>query len=553
MKNSKSLLILIYLVLLAPLKMFSQGNWVEQSVPSVTNKYSWVFATDSSHAYATAFNSKNVMQTFDGGSTWIPYQLSDVNMDLLDVFFLDQNKGWLVGVELTTFTNVMFETSDGGVTWEDKSSNISTMGTIPNCIRYVSPLVGFIGGEFSTGVYKTTDGGLTWLAQSVPWPSGAPLYSQNVLRITTSETGYISMLGISNSSEAFVFTSNDDFNNSISGVYITGSGASIKDNFNVDNTGFVVTSEGIHKSTNSGATWSSVLYITDFSSNLTPQSIWFITPNIGWVAGTGNSTIMKTTDGGNTWVSELSGGQFFRSISMIKSNNNSIHGWAVGNNGVIFKYTDNSDVMNCPTTYSSVDITSCNNYEWSTSGDTYTTTGTYETTLTNSVGCDSIASLNLTIVTINEMLTFNSNTLISNQSGASYQWINCEDNLIISDETNQSFTPNSSGDYAVEITLNNCLETSDCIYVNVLSVKENDIQINIFPNPSNGLVNIQLNSSIDGETIELLDLAGKVQLEERIEFNNAPFEFDIRNLEPGVYIIKIKSNSRSYLTKIIKY
>ena len=156
------------------------------------------------------------------------------------------------------------------------------------------------------------------------------------------------MLGIDNLNTGFVFSSDNNFKNSISINLLTGSGATIRDAFNIDNTGYVVSSDGIHKTANSGANWNQILSNSNFNANLTPLTTWFITPNIGWIAGyhqSGNSTsIMKTIDGGNTWLPELSGSQVFNSISLIKSINNSIHGWAVGNNGVIFKYSDNSNI-----------------------------------------------------------------------------------------------------------------------------------------------------------------------------------------------------------------
>ena len=41
--------------------------------------------------------------------------------------------------------------------------------------------------------------------------------------------------------------------------------------------------------------------------------------------------------------------------------------------------------------------TACNSFTWSQTGVTYTTSGTYKDTVTNTVGCDSIISLNLTV------------------------------------------------------------------------------------------------------------------------------------------------------------
>ena len=48
-------------------------------------------------------------------------------------------------------------------------------------------------------------------------------------------------------------------------------------------------------------------------------------------------------------------------------------------------------------TSGSESVTACDSYTWSANGTTYTTSGTYTATLTNSVGCDSTATLNLTV------------------------------------------------------------------------------------------------------------------------------------------------------------
>lgn len=49
-------------------------------------------------------------------------------------------------------------------------------------------------------------------------------------------------------------------------------------------------------------------------------------------------------------------------------------------------------------TFGSVIITSCNDYLWTISGQTYTASGAYQDTIPNANGCDSIITLNLTIV-----------------------------------------------------------------------------------------------------------------------------------------------------------
>lgn len=49
-------------------------------------------------------------------------------------------------------------------------------------------------------------------------------------------------------------------------------------------------------------------------------------------------------------------------------------------------------------TFSTQNITSCNDYLWAINNQTYLTSGSYSDTLTNVAGCDSIVTLNLTIV-----------------------------------------------------------------------------------------------------------------------------------------------------------
>jgi PKD repeat protein len=62
------------------------------------------------------------------------------------------------------------------------------------------------------------------------------------------------------------------------------------------------------------------------------------------------------------------------------------------------------------------------------------------------------------------------NNIWANISGGTYRWIDCNTNTIIPGATLQSYSPTLSGDYAVEITINGCTDTSSCIsYCNINS------------------------------------------------------------------------------------
>jgi uncharacterized delta-60 repeat protein len=94
--------------------------------------------------------------------------------------------------------------------------------------------------------------------------------------------------------------------------------------------------------------------------------------------------------------------------------------------------------------------------------------GTYVDTLQSAMGTDSIVSLTLTLnntLTTN-MSQFDEFTLFAEESGYSYHWIDCVSNATVIGETNQYFSPSTPGTYAVELTLNHCVDTSNCVTIN---------------------------------------------------------------------------------------
>jgi hypothetical protein len=76
-------------------------------------------------------------------------------------------------------------------------------------------------------------------------------------------------------------------------------------------------------------------------------------------------------------------------------------------------------------------------------------------------------------LTINNAVTQVGSLLTADQSGATYQWLDCDNNYaVINGETNQSYTPAITGNYAVEVTLNGCVDTSTCFLVDYTDIEE---------------------------------------------------------------------------------
>lgn len=142
---------------------------------------------------------------------------------------------------------------------------------------------------------------------------------------------------------------------------------------------------------------------------------------------------------------------------------------------------------------------------------------------------------------LDNTITQNGNSLTANESttGVQYQWIDCNNgNALISGETNQTFTPNNSGNYAVIITKpGGCKDTSVCNSVNVVGIEEQNMinNLSIYPNPVRSQLTI--NGELEISSIEIIDLTGKTIKSLFTAFN----KIDISGLTEGVYFLRVNN------------
>ncbi|MGB0850077.1 MAG: T9SS type A sorting domain-containing protein [Bacteroidia bacterium] len=202
---------------------------------------------------------------------------------------------------------------------------------------------------------------------------------------------------------------------------------------------------------------------------------------------------------------------------------------------------------------SSVDvINECISYTW-IDGITYTESNNTATfTLTNAAGCDSVITLNLTIRPVDVTITNGDPQLETKLvNGAKYQWLDCtNDYATLEGETGHIFRASDNNSYAVEISAAGCTDTSDCITVARASVTEDLFnEVNVYPNPTNGKVKIDL-GSLTSVSLKLYDLSGKVIYEVASVPSNT-YEFDLK-AAAGVYILEVNSNDKLMRTRIIK-
>lgn len=192
---------------------------------------------------------------------------------------------------------------------------------------------------------------------------------------------------------------------------------------------------------------------------------------------------------------------------------------------------------------------------WTANASTTTLTGSVDNsgglitvTATNQCGTSSAATLS---VTVNPMpvttITTTSGYLESDQSGASYQWLDCSNSMSsIAFATSQQFTPLVNGSYAVVVDLSGCIDTSACdSFLTAGIVDHTASLVQIYPNPAQDVINIS--SSVPVESIVICDLTGRVVLAA-----GSATQFNISTLVPAVYIVTIHTNNGIVTQRILK-
>ncbi len=176
---------------------------------------------------------------------------------------------------------------------------------------------------------------------------------------------------------------------------------------------------------------------------------------------------------------------------------------------------------------------------------TVTQAGSYTVTTTNANGCS--ANSTATVVTVNAVpvaaasLT-NAITITATPAGQTYQWINCTTNAPVAGATAATFTATANGSYKVIVTnASGCKDTSSCVTVSKVGLEDLDAAsgINLYPNPSNGMVTITSDFA-QVVNVTVFDASGK----ELIQKDHVSGEsIDLTKFESGMYIFKIRTSN----------
>nr|MBC8234747.1 hypothetical protein [bacterium] len=229
------------------------------------------------HDYGWIVGTKGtILHTSDGGQNWVP-QKTSISKDLSNICFIDREQGWIAGGD-----GLISHSSDGGQTWlRQPSGTEAALQTI----FFIDAKIGWAGGDGGL-IIHTTDGGINWVKQS----SGTNNEIQDIQFVNPSKGcavgGGTTILSSEDGGETWVERI-VELGTTLTGVCL------------VNNEGWAVGANGALAHTADGITWE-VQESRVPNTNGMPEPIWgvhFINNQRG-LAVAEFGVILKTEDGG---------------------------------------------------------------------------------------------------------------------------------------------------------------------------------------------------------------------------------------------------------------
>lgn len=240
------------------LKTTDHGNtWVSQVSGFTLSIYGISFRNAETGYLA---GSLKIYKTNNGGTNWQEIYTSTTNEIFTDVFFTNDNTGYVVGSY-----GRQLKTTNAGLNWT--ATTISNTGTILSSLYFVNDNTGYAVGDNNAAV-KTTDAGVTWSVMSV----AVPFENLNNIFFTDLNNGYIA-------SNSHIFRTTNGGSTWFALPTPAGGYADVQFRGNF---GYAISGNGnIIKSTDAGASW--IVQPTVTNNGL--SALYFNTDNFIYTGG----------------------------------------------------------------------------------------------------------------------------------------------------------------------------------------------------------------------------------------------------------------------------
>ncbi len=289
-----------------------------------------------------------IFHTTNGGKTWQETVLKLSGQRAGQLIFVNAHVGWLFSMPDVTIQGPerdtpfdIWHTTDGGKTWTrilngSSSSAQSLHGVIAPTTSFGNEQVGLMVGQ-NNRLYRTVDGGVTWQLQ--PWPAatghavnfGEPHFFTAKDALFTSTAMTFGSSGVAQRVSVVVYTTHDAgltwhaspalslvapqdkrarvgwMARSNSLMFITMQHGWVSASTDPTTTATGKPSLVQYMTLDGGQHWTQ-LPVSSIPNNYIPgfdyASSSFISPSVGWLADRGSEgvVLLKTADGGHTWV-----------------------------------------------------------------------------------------------------------------------------------------------------------------------------------------------------------------------------------------------------------
>lgn len=323
----RKLLLALTLFFIVQQFSFSQWQTYDLGIEDFSENLYDVFFVNDNIGWIVGNNT--ILKTTDGGDNWIQQTPAVANTRFYGVYFKDENNGWAVGKSVTGTAGRIHYTIDGGDNW----LVYYTSGSLPWwSIDFADVNNGVIVGQEGQILY-TNDGGQNWFLRNSPAGDAGTIYDISFYDNTNGiavggagGNGFIIKTNDAGNSWANVETTNlPDTIGNLRAVSFLGSDNGIAAGANGN----------IYTTYNGGNSW----FLQDSGPSVGYlQSVHHInSDDVITVGSTG--TILSSNTAGTFWSQqELESTPYLRGVSF----NNPNSGWAVGSFGVILRYKRDS-------------------------------------------------------------------------------------------------------------------------------------------------------------------------------------------------------------------
>ena len=204
----------------------------------------------------------------------------------------------------------------------------------------------------------------------------------------------------------------------------------------------------------------------------------------------------------------------------------------------------------CEESFAEIFHLSCGAYTSPSGHYTWTESGVYTDTIQNKAECDSIITINLSIVDIGLTIVQSGDTLIGDGGASQFWWIDCDHNNEVVG-TGNVFIPEKNGNYALVGAGFACTDTSECFSFVMTGTEDiaDYVDFELFPNPAHHFFEVDLHRPYSNVQLVIFNPFGFPVWEQN--FSGQEKLKVVTDFPAGLYLVSIITEKKRQMLKVV--